>query len=356
MKEVDHNGYWQIKDNPISKEGVFPYYGRQISPELEPDKIYYVLRPREELKKSAETFKNVPFFNEHEMVGKGFTPADNKKEHGALGEQIYEKDGTLYANIIVRTEELKDLIQHGKKELSLGYQCTYDLTPGIWRGKKYDAVQRNLLGNHIALVKNGRMGHGVRVMDAKDSEYDAFHFACDSFDIALDFSESQVKRDEDGKFSETQGGKHSEEENHHIKTESDPIEITGNELGDYKDIKELRQKAVDYYKANLQGKTVKHPELGEVLFSGKGLRKFVSSSADENKLKMLTAVPDIINQGKYQGEEKPAHQREDGIIKFHRISKTVSMDNKKYNVSVLVGEDEAGNKFYNLNPYSEGYL
>lgn len=177
-KKIDANGFWHIEDNPISKEGIYPYYGRQISPTLEPDKIYKVFRPREELRKAAETFKNVPILNDHTMVGKDFTPMDDLKEHGVLGERVYEKDGTLYSNIVVRTDELKNLIQNGKKELSMGYQCTYHLTPGIWHGQKYDAVQRDLVGNHVALVQNGRMGHDVRVMDSKDAIY-----ACDNFDI-----------------------------------------------------------------------------------------------------------------------------------------------------------------------------
>ena len=50
-KEVDQNSYWFIKNNPLSKVGIFPYLGRQISSELEPDKIYQVLRPEEELSK-----------------------------------------------------------------------------------------------------------------------------------------------------------------------------------------------------------------------------------------------------------------------------------------------------------------
>lgn len=339
-KKIDANGFWHIEDNPISKEGIYPYYGRQISPTLDPDKIYKVFRPREELRKAADTFKNVPILNDHTMVGKDFTPMDDLKEHGVLGERVYEKDGTLYSNIVVRTDELKNLIQNGKKELSMGYQCTYELTPGIWQGQRYDAVQRDLVGNHVALVQNGRMGHDVRVMDSKDAIY-----ACDSFDISVtDFEESKIKRDKDGKFS-SNGGNNS----------SATYSITGHELGTYKDIKELRQKAVEYYKANLQGKTVKNPELGDVLFTNKGLKKFINSSADEAKIKTLPAVSYIIKKGDYLGEEDLNHPRQDGIIKFHRVSAPIIIDRKKYTVSVLIGEDRLGRKFYNLNPYGENY-
>ena len=166
MKQIDHNQFWLIKDNPITKAGVFPYLGKQISPELEPDKIYQVYRPAEEIRKAADTFKLVPLVDNHTMIGKDFTPAEEKGVHGVLGEEIKEKDGVLYADVKIFSESLKNLIQNGKKELSLGYFCEYDLTPGEYHGVHYDAVQRSLRGNHIALVDNGRMGHDVRVMDS----------------------------------------------------------------------------------------------------------------------------------------------------------------------------------------------
>lgn len=175
MKQVDHNQFWLIKDNPITKAGVFPYFGRQISPSLEPDKIYQVYRPAGEIKKAADTFKLVPLVDDHTMLGPGFTPAEQKGVHGVLGEDIKEKDGTLYADVKIFSEQLKKEIQDGKKELSLGYFCRYDLTPGQYNGMHYDAVQKDLKGNHIALVDNGRMGHEVRVMDRA--------LACDAMDI-----------------------------------------------------------------------------------------------------------------------------------------------------------------------------
>lgn len=166
MKQIDHNQFWLIKDNPITKAGVFPYLGKQISPSLEPDRIYQVYRPEEEIKKAANTFKLVPLVDNHTMLGPDFTPAEQKGVHGVLGEDIQERNGTLFADVKIFSEQLKREIQDGKKELSLGYFCKYDLTPGQYNGMHYDAVQRDLKGNHIALVDNGRMGHDVRVMDA----------------------------------------------------------------------------------------------------------------------------------------------------------------------------------------------
>src|ERR1700676_5463208 len=49
----DINGWMEIKGNPISKVGVFPYSGAQIDTDgsmgLDPNKIYQVYRSQDEL-------------------------------------------------------------------------------------------------------------------------------------------------------------------------------------------------------------------------------------------------------------------------------------------------------------------
>lgn len=182
-KEVDLNGFWYLYDNPITKVGIFPYLGRQISPELEPETIYQVLRPKEELTRpeTLKSFKNKPLINDHEMLGKeiGTTPAEKRGIHGNLGENVKFDDATetVTNNIAVYSETMKNDIESGKTELSLGYKCRYELTPGEYKGRHYDAVQRDIFLNHIALVSEGRMGHDVRIMDSA--------CACDSFSEVL---------------------------------------------------------------------------------------------------------------------------------------------------------------------------
>lgn len=165
-KEIDDNGFWLIEDNPLSKEGVFPYFGKQISPELEPDKIYYVYRPATELQdpETIKSFNAVPFTDEHEMLGEGFTKYDDKPAGGVLY-NVKAENGGLYGDLKIYSEDLKEKIENGKKELSLGYLCEYELTKGVFNGQRYDAIQRNLRGNHLALVDKGRMGVDVRVYD-----------------------------------------------------------------------------------------------------------------------------------------------------------------------------------------------
>jgi len=180
-KTIDLNGFWLIEDNPISRTGVFPYLGKQISPELEPDKIYMVYRPAEELTspETIESFNAVPFIDEHEMIGEGFTKYDDRPAGGVLF-NVKANGDVLTGDFKIYSEELQEEIKNGKKELSLGYLCDYRLEKGVYNGQRYDAVQENIRGNHVALVNHGRMGSDVRVYDKA--------ITMDSLDITKEIS------------------------------------------------------------------------------------------------------------------------------------------------------------------------
>jgi len=168
----DINGFIEIKDNPISKEGVFQYSGAQIN---HPDpmrrgEIFNVYRPAEELAdpECIASFRLLPFVDEHAMLGSediGATPAELKGVQGMIGEQVRFDPPYLRANLKIVSESLKGLIGSGKVELSPGYRCIYEHTPGVWNGQKYDAIQRKIRGNHLALVTEGRTGPDVAVLD-----------------------------------------------------------------------------------------------------------------------------------------------------------------------------------------------
>lgn len=168
MKEVDNNGFWRVRNNPLSKEGVFPYLGKQISGDLEPNRIYKVYRPMSEISapETIESFDGIPLIDEHEMIGEGWTDYDDRPAGGVVY-HTYAKDGKLFGDIRIFSEQLKDEIKNGKKELSMGYSCRYEPEQGVFDGEYYDFVQRDLRGNHVALVNRGRMGSDVRVYDQK---------------------------------------------------------------------------------------------------------------------------------------------------------------------------------------------
>lgn len=175
----DSNGWYEVKDNPISRVGVFDYLGSSCGGP-EPGRIYKVLRPAEELAdpECAASFRLLPWTDDHAFLGReedGLTPAEQKGVHGVIGEQVRfdPTSGRLLANIKVWSASLADAIDAGKRELSAGYRCVYDWTPGVWQGQLYDCVQRRIRGNHLALVDEGRMGPEVAVLDHMTFTLDA---------------------------------------------------------------------------------------------------------------------------------------------------------------------------------------
>ena len=64
------------------------------------------------------------------------------------------QDGTnVRAEIIIHDSKV---LKAGLRELSLGYDCDCDETPGVWQGQPYDAIQHNIRINHLAIVEQAR--------------------------------------------------------------------------------------------------------------------------------------------------------------------------------------------------------
>ena len=201
-RKYDINGWYEVKENPLSKVGVFPYTGAMIDPNgelgLDPKKVYNVMRPKEELAdpETIESFKLVPWIDEHIMLGEkknGLTPAEEKGISGVIGENVFfdDKDQMLKGNVKVFAEGLKDDIEKGKKELSLGYRCKYEKESGIFNGQGYDFVQKCIRGNHMASVDEGRMGSEVAVLDGN-----LLTFTIDTKELIMTPEEKKKAEDE----------------------------------------------------------------------------------------------------------------------------------------------------------------
>jgi len=188
-RKTDGNGFLLVRDNPISKIGVFPYLGREIGAP-DPNRIYQVYRPEEELSnpETIESFNLLPFIDEHEFLGKDGTPAEEKGVQGTTGENARFEAPYLKNSIRVYSEYLKRQIDSGKIELSPSYRCEYDFTPGVFDGHKYDAIQRNIRGNHLALVKEGRTGPDVAVQDHSIITIDSAEY------INMEFTPEQLEQ------------------------------------------------------------------------------------------------------------------------------------------------------------------
>lgn len=170
---IDGNGYVTVTGNPISKEGVFPYLGSEIPGYPgDPNDIVMVYRPAEELSRqeTIDTFKMMPFIDDHKWLGDEGVDPGTMPLSGMTGEQVYWEAPTLKANIRWFSLAMKEALESGKKQLSPAYKFDVYYEPGIFNGQAYTYVQRNLRGNHLALVDTGRTGQDVAVMDSAIGE------------------------------------------------------------------------------------------------------------------------------------------------------------------------------------------
>jgi hypothetical protein len=176
---TDSNGWCEVKRNPLAKAGVFDYRGSSIGAARQgrdPNAMYKVYRPASELSSIAtlDSLKLIPWIDDHAMLGdpetNGYVDAAEKGVKGVIGENITfdSSTNTLYGNIKCFSAKHQKLIDAGKKQLSLGYRCKYDWTPGTFNGETYDCIQRSIRFNHNASTQQGRMGPDVAVLDSVD--------------------------------------------------------------------------------------------------------------------------------------------------------------------------------------------
>lgn len=168
-QEVDGFERLHVKRAPITKAGINPYYGREIPKGnelgLDPAKVYRLLRHPDEIKKSASTFHNLPLLDRH--VPHSADEHDGDITVGTVGSEAEYEHPYLYNSLAIWNRQGRDHVDSkSQKELSSAYSYDADMTPGTYEGEPYDGVMRNMVGNHVCLVKKGRAGSDVALDEA----------------------------------------------------------------------------------------------------------------------------------------------------------------------------------------------
>lgn len=118
---------------------------------------------------SLATYKGSPVTSGHPS---GPVNAVNWKEV-AVGhtEDVRREDSFIAGDLIVNDAAALGEIEDGaKREVSCGYRCRLDWEAGEYEGEKYDAIQRDIRINHVALVPRGRAGASVALrLDSMDA-------------------------------------------------------------------------------------------------------------------------------------------------------------------------------------------
>ena len=178
VRSVDENGFLHVKISPLTRVQVAPYYGKEIpgwrSLGLDPDKIYKGYRPESELKKATtiESINGIPIQLRHHPDFAEDPAKDTRI--GATGTDGKYASPYLMNSLHFFDKKARDLIEsEALRELSLAYRYKPDFTPGKTEdGQEYDFIMRDISGNHLALVEQGRAGHEVLVYDSKRSDMD----------------------------------------------------------------------------------------------------------------------------------------------------------------------------------------
>jgi uncharacterized protein len=168
-RTFDADGRLHVTIANISKANVCDYQAEEI-PDwqalgLQRGRIYKLLRPADELAKAAATFNNIPLLSEH-------VPVDARDHRpdlviGAIGSQCKFVTPYLQNSLVCWVQDAIDGIQSGKKrELSSAYRYTADMTPGNFEGFRFDGRMVEIVGNHVALVPEGRVGPDVALDSA----------------------------------------------------------------------------------------------------------------------------------------------------------------------------------------------
>lgn len=157
-------GYLICKDVPIARTGTQDYRGMEFgAPKSE--QIYHVKRPEAEVFNSAAlaSFEGKPVVDEHP---KEDVKAQNVLQHiKGVCQNVHRGTGEfsdcMVADLLIYDKGLIEEIKGGKRDISCGYDC-------LWvQDGEASYIHREIRGNHVAVVGQGRAGHKVSIRDAR---------------------------------------------------------------------------------------------------------------------------------------------------------------------------------------------
>lgn len=162
MTYFTEEGY--LIDHPIvTSVGIFVYHNPDGSERRE-------LRLPEEVfaEKSLASYKGKPVIITHEA---GYVDTENVQEEniGTILSNGYQDGNDVRAEIVIH--DMDTVKKIGLRELSCGYNLRLEEKAGVWNGQPYDAIQRDIEINHLALVDKARAGEQARLNIDSRNDY-----------------------------------------------------------------------------------------------------------------------------------------------------------------------------------------
>lgn len=162
---VTPEGFLVCLNVPIARTGRYEYLASEIDvDEPDGDKVVKVIRSPEEVfsRAAMASFEGKPVVDGH--PDEGVTSENAHIYAKGAAQNVRRGTGSdsdlLLADLIIYDQQLINDIRSGKREVSCGYECDYEPNgDGTYS-------QTGIVGNHVAVVPEGRAGHRVRIKDS----------------------------------------------------------------------------------------------------------------------------------------------------------------------------------------------
>ncbi len=154
-----------VGDVRCARTGIQTYLGVELGlPTMDAISVY---RPESEVfsRDSLATYPNKPMSNDHPPDN---ITADNWKQYagGDLGDEVVRDGEFVKVPFKMMDADLIKAYRSGKREVSMGYTAEIEFGDGVTPdGEPYQAMQKNIRINHMALVDRGRAGSQCRIGD-----------------------------------------------------------------------------------------------------------------------------------------------------------------------------------------------
>jgi len=215
QRTYSDEGYMTVPAT-IARTGVQEYLSADIDKSKAPSTFemperLMVYRPESEVfsKESMASFANKPVTDNHPPE---LLTSENVRQYsvGTSDSSIDRSGDMMTTTLRIMDADAIKSIEGGRCQLSNGYHCDIDWTEGITpTGVKYDAIQRNIRGNHIALVDAGRAGpvcsladsgdtlinRGGKMNEQEQKKYDDLKEKCDEMKAAKDSESKNMASD-----------------------------------------------------------------------------------------------------------------------------------------------------------------
>ncbi len=259
-REITESGFLRANAT-FTRAGVFKYatsmFDQKELPEhLKDKKVIRVLRPASELEKSVAQFAHVPVTDGHPT--EDVSPDNVKVNQVGMSLGFVEfKDNFIFGKILIQHKDAIRKVQNDKDELSAGYTADLVLSPGVDKTfGEYDAIQTNLKINHIAIVKHGRSGPKVRVLDELNKEINMIERTYN--DVTLTFADESSAEAFDTILAEREETKADIDEPSTTVSVEDEAEVNTELIAKDKEIKDMSEE-IETLKGKLDAEVALRP-------------------------------------------------------------------------------------------------